>query len=571
MSGSGEGPIELGLTEINAVNELPITIPGGIGSGGSGANATKINNEVRTIKAIDLTANKLIDTLDTHYIAEIDKNDKNLLVATEATLTELEGTAGTGSQLPMEKINLRLEAINKLTASKSTELEIQKSIVSAYFYKDPLTDTRRNVVGTFGTQLGRQGRDRNHASFIRSYQAAYAAKLIQAQIDVLNTQAAAARQALLEARQIQAANRFSVSGPAAKAGALLVTTAGTVISVETTTLSLRAAVSAAIAALNGLVASVGAGLIVGISALFYSPKLANGELPERYTFSTPLSDLLPDTTDDLSAIAAEGGTIDLPYRLSSKTAANGQSEVFVVKTDGAILPSRVNVLAATYDAQQNLYSVTTANTPPRTLTWTPIVEPGNNSSTTPAEQSEPAIYPGATVTPIEGRTDIFPGVVEASFDDFITVFPADSGIPPIYVMFKDRREDPGVVTGNGQPVTGNWLDAASRGEGAAIASQLADQLKGKEFKNFKSFRKFFWTIVSLDPVLSAQFKGANRTLIKNGTSPFTIPSEQVGGRGQFEIHHIIPVHPSGAVYDIDNMRIMTPRLHIQTHSKKGDQ
>lgn len=142
MSGSGEGPIELGLTEINAVNELPITIPGGIGSGGSGANATKINNEVRTIKAIDLTANKLIDTLDTHYIAEIDKNDKNLLVATEATLTELEGTAGTGSQLPMEKINLRLEAINKLTASKSTELEIQKSIVSAYFYKDPLTDTR---------------------------------------------------------------------------------------------------------------------------------------------------------------------------------------------------------------------------------------------------------------------------------------------------------------------------------------------------------------------------------------------------------------------------------------------
>ncbi|WP_370737725.1 MULTISPECIES: HNH endonuclease signature motif containing protein [unclassified Pseudomonas] len=49
------------------------------------------------------------------------------------------------------------------------------------------------------------------------------------------------------------------------------------------------------------------------------------------------------------------------------------------------------------------------------------------------------------------------------------------------------------------------------------------------------------------------------------------PANKLCGRGQFEIHHIIPVHPSGAVYDIDNMRIMTPRLHIQTHSKKGDQ
>ena len=36
-----------------------------------------------------------------------------------------------------------------------------------------------------------------------------------------------------------------------------------------------------------------------------------------------------------------------------------------------------------------------------------------------------------------GRIDAFPGLAEAGFDDFITVFPVDSGLPPIYVMFSE--------------------------------------------------------------------------------------------------------------------------------------
>ena len=39
----------------------------------------------------------------------------------------------------------------------------------------------------------------------------------------------------------------------------------------------------------------------------------------------------------------------------------------------------------------------------------------------------------------------------------ITVFPTDSGLPPIYVMFRDPREDAGVATVMCQPVTGIWL------------------------------------------------------------------------------------------------------------------
>ena len=176
---------------------------------------------------------------------------------------------------------------------------------------------------------------------------------------------------------------------------------------------------------------------MGVSALVYSPKLANGELPERYAFSRPLSDLAPGLNDDLSAIAAANGNVDLPVRISSKTAADGQSEVFVALADGITVPSKVRVVAATFNAQQNVYSVTTEDVPPRTLTWTPIVDPGNNSTTSPAGQPTPTVYTGATVAPVTGRIDAFPGLAEAGFNDFITVFPAGSGLPPIYVMFSE--------------------------------------------------------------------------------------------------------------------------------------
>lgn len=46
-------------------------------------------------------------------------------------------------------------------------------------------------------------------------------------------------------------------------------------------------------------------------------------------------------------------------------------------------------------------------------------------------------------------------------------------------------------------------------------------------------------------------------------------TEQVGGREKYEIHHVTGVGQDGAVYDVDNMRITTPKLHINIHSNKG--
>lgn len=65
-----------------------------------------------------------------------------------------------------------------------------------------------------------------------------------------------------------------------------------------------------------------------------------------------------------------------------------------------------------------------------------------------------------------------------------------------------------------------------------------------------------------------QFSKSNQFEMLNGNAPFSIPSEQVGGRQRFEIHHIDFIRNGGKVYDMDNMRINTVKNHLKQHSNK---
>jgi 5-methylcytosine-specific restriction endonuclease McrA len=100
--------------------------------------------------------------------------------------------------------------------------------------------------------------------------------------------------------------------------------------------------------------------------------------------------------------------------------------------------------------------------------------------------------------------------------------------------------------------------------------QIADKFRGREFSSFKAFRRVFWKAVANDEFLIDQFTQLNKIDVRDGLSPSALPSEQVGGRKKFEIHHIKPISEGGAVYDIDNLRILTPKQHIETHSRKGE-
>ncbi|GAB7528039.1 hypothetical protein PS3A_04460 [Pseudomonas sp. 3A(2025)] len=375
----------------------------------------------------------------------------------------------------------------------------------------------------------------------------------------------AIEQAHVAAEIIRTANTFRVLGSVAATQSVVMTSWGPIAVTEGATISLQAAVRAAVIALADLLAGTVTAFFVGVAALVYTPKLANGELPQRFSFSTPLSDLAPELNQDLPAIAAIAGTVDVPFRISSQTAADGQTKIIVVKTDGEAVPSRVKVVTATHDPKSNTYSFTTPDQPPRTLTWTPAVPPIDSSTSLPVEQPPPTVYPGAEVAPTEGRIDTFPELAETGFDDYILTFPQDAGLPPLYVMFRDRRGDPGVATGYGQPITGNWLEQAVHGKGAPIPAQIADQLRGKEFKNFREFRETLWKAVANDPGLSAQFSPSNLARMRRGSSPFAPPLESVGRRKRFEIHHIIYLKNDGELYDVDNLQMLTPKKHIATH------
>ena len=134
-------------------------------------------------------------------------------------------------------------------------------------------------------------------------------------------------------------------------------------------------------------------------------------------------------------------------------------------------------------------------------------------------------------------------------------------------MFRDSREDAGVATRMGQPVTGIWLGAAAQGEGAAVPSQIADQLRGKEFRNFRAFREAFWKAVANDSGLAKQFVRNNISEMKSGRSPFVRKGDRVGGKVKYELHHITYVSAGGLVFDIDNIRAVTPKRHDQIHAE----
>ncbi len=408
----------------------------------------------------------------------------------------------------------------------------------------------------------------HHDFVLKSESARYLINAANAFSDLTErAQRVAAEQARIHA--IRVANTYRLPGTASATQAVVMTSAGAIATAEGITVTLQAAIRTAAVAMAEFAASTASGIFVGVSALVYSPKLANGELPGRYVLGVPVSTLAPGLKES-TLTSVISSTIDLPARMISKTAADGQSEVLVVKTDGASLPSTVKVVAATYDPAQKLYTVTTNDAPHRTLTWTPLVDPGNNSTILPADQPEPLVYAGATVTPVEGRIDSFPEISEARFDDFITVFPIDSGLPPIYVMFRDRREDPGVASGMGQPVTGVWLGAATAAEGAPIPSQIAELLEGREFKNFKAFREAFWRAVAADTQLSEQFTLLNRERMATGKAAKTRNSDAVGSRTTFEIHHLIEISKGGDVYNTENLRILTPKRHIELHKKGAE-
>ncbi|WP_263854304.1 HNH endonuclease signature motif containing protein [Pseudomonas huaxiensis] len=138
-------------------------------------------------------------------------------------------------------------------------------------------------------------------------------------------------------------------------------------------------------------------------------------------------------------------------------------------------------------------------------------------------------------------------------------------------MFKNPRDYAGVVSGGGQLTSGRWLDAASSKAGASVPTQIADQLRGRTFATFGHMRRAFWIAVANDSELLQQFTKANLDRMKEGLAPRAIQSEHKSRKMSFELHHVHPIGEGGAVYNLDNIVVMTPKQHLELHYGKSEQ
>ncbi|PYB81919.1 pyocin [Pseudomonas sp. LB-090624] len=312
-------------------------------------------------------------------------------------------------------------------------------------------------------------------------------------------------------------------------------------------------------AISRLVATTISSLAVGTLAMAWPSTLGNSE--RRYLISTPLASLTPPGGPDLATLALSSTSIDLPYLLAGAEHDNGL-DLYVVP-GGRPVPVRT----ATFDTERLVYSLALEN-PQRILTWTPANAPGGEAgSSTSLPQVPPGtvVYTGSSLDPVITEQEGYPALDLLDQERLIITFPMDSGLPPILVVFKSPRYEPGIAMGSGAQIDGIWLGDITRETGAKIPTQIANALRGREFGDFDAFRTAFWKAISDTQEFSSQFNDANRSLIAKGRAPKARDKDHHKGHATFILHHVIPISENGAVYDVDNLRVVTPAAHHDIH------
>ncbi|MGB9089923.1 MAG: S-type pyocin domain-containing protein [Pseudomonas farsensis] len=482
--------------------------------------------------------------------------------------------AQSANQRPhIEMLKDDIAARNDLLQRKIADLAVQQALADSYYGSTPFGKNAEYYAGATFQNIA-TGRVRVLAiqeALNASYRGAYTAQLREAEIQMLQAQLAALQQSLQQALNEQAPQppgpgaRYDAEFLVGAAPAPLLITAFGAIGIVGESSHLAQAISAAIEAVrNARAAPLVTSFVVGVVALLSPSELGNGELPDNYVLSMALADLGLELDHAQQAAAVAQGTVDLSLRMGSHSEYEGRDELFVAATDNLDIPSTVGVLAAHFDAASGQYSVITDDSPPRTLIWTPAATPQSSSTTLPAGPSTPTTLVGPTLEPLEGRLDSFPELADVGFDDYVIIFPADSGLPPLYVMFKSRRYLPGEVQGLGATISGELLIEGNE-QGVAIPAQIANRLRGKKFGRFGSFRNEFWMQIANSPEFSNQFTQPEIKAMRLGLAPYAPVSERVGSRVKYELHHKQRIVDGGDVYNVDNIVIISPKFHIQQH------
>jgi hypothetical protein len=129
------------------------------------------------------------------------------------------------------------------------------------------------------------------------------------------------------------------------------------------------------------------------------------------------------------------------------------------------------------------------------------------------------------------------------------------------------RNTPGSVTISGDlvPASGRWLNP---GVATPIPAQVGDALLGRTFNTFDDLRSAIWEHIGSNSELTNGFSRSNLAQLNGGRAPFA-PAEHLAEGGafgeRFNLHHHDPIFNGGPVYDLSNLRIVSPKLHSEIH------
>ncbi len=494
------------------------------------------------------------------------------------------------------------DRVNRLLTNKTAELQAQISRANAFFGSDPLNKSTQDYLN----KLHALGSTANaHQLWTSSYEAAQSAKTLTEAIRLLTDQSNAlaarkieheaewrareqhweqlrlkgeqdvkelverdsAQQADIKAlRKINEERRLQVIGaantvaaPAAVAAArpLFMTGAG-LLGAEAAAVALEVAIGDAMAEL-ARVALIRTGQLAGtfVTLMTYSPVLGDGELTAEQRnrgfngLSVPADFLdLPEDLD-LRKIANEGGTVNLDYRIRSESKA-GDTTVYLAKTNENTVPSAVNVVAGVLDPLTNTIQITGEGFSPITLR----LNVDSQSTTTNAPS---AGYTGLIMAAGQPPVETIPPGADTRFNDRLVVFPQHLGLAPIYVSFNTPWGYPKVATGSGQPTTNDLRNLTEQNKTAAIPSQLADQLRGREFGSAVELKERFWKEAAKDKNLSSSLHELNANRMKNGYAPFAKKSDWVGESKTLDLRYPDQTAPARDTYDFDKIGVVGPK------------
>ncbi|MGM9934905.1 RHS repeat-associated core domain-containing protein [uncultured Clostridium sp.] len=117
----------------------------------------------------------------------------------------------------------------------------------------------------------------------------------------------------------------------------------------------------------------------------------------------------------------------------------------------------------------------------------------------------------------------------------------------------ELRNSPGITTQNNKIKSKQSKLMYQNGDIGVIPQEIKDRLNNRRFNNFDELRAALWKEIG-NSEYATEFRKSGQTLMKGGRAPFS-------SSGRYSIHHKQPIAKGGGVYDLDNLIIVSPKMH----------